>query len=104
MGTVLGYFEYIIHAIKQNPRLFRNYGSADPPSEVATGHLDIKDAQCAKKMMDVKFRVTSYRLWAPPAPQKCNFLQKLLNLQRRLELIWGSFFCVNDFFCAILSF
>ena len=40
-------------------RLFPNYGYADPspPSSLRSGHLDIKDAQCAKKMMGVKFHI-----------------------------------------------
>ena len=59
--------------------LFPNCGSADPP--LKSGHLQIKDAQCAKKSDGRKI---SYRIWAPKdvqmAPQKGNFLQKGPNL------------------------
>ena len=43
-----------------------NYKYADTPS-LRSGHLNIKDAQCAKKMMDIKFHITSYRVWVLPA-------------------------------------
>ena len=52
-----------------------------------------------RKMMGVKFLITSYRVWALLAfksgvlgIQKFIFLQKWLNLQGRLELIGSSFF------------
>ena len=64
-----------------------------------------------KIKLGAKFHITSYRVWALWASrwrvlstQKLNFLQKWPNLQGRLELIWRSFFRINDFFCVILSF
>ena len=47
-------------------RLFPNYGSEDTPSPslpLRSGHLDIKDTQCAKKMMSVQFHIKSYCVW-----------------------------------------
>ena len=84
-----------------------------PPPSLRSGHLDMKDAQCVlKKMISVKFHMTPYRVWSPQAPkraqitpQKFNSLQKWPNIQGRLELIFCTWnFCMNDFFCAILSF
>ena len=43
--------------------LFPNYGYADPLLPLRSGHVDIRDGQCAKKMMSVKFHITSYRVW-----------------------------------------
>ena len=34
-----------------------------PLPHLRSDHLDIKDAQCPKKMMDVKFHITSYFVW-----------------------------------------
>ena len=50
------------------------------PPPLRSDHLDIRDAQRAKKMMGVKFRITSYHA------QKFKFLHKWPNLQSRLEL------------------
>ena len=62
-------------------------------------HLDIKIRNELKKMMGVKFHITSYCVWALRTSkrgvlgtQKFNFLQKWPNLQVRLELTWRSFF------------
>ena len=81
------------------------------PHSLRSSHLDIKDAQCAKKMIGVKFDITSYRAWAPRGSkkdvlgtQKFNFFQKLTNMQGRLEYDLTLILCINDFFCAILSF
>ena len=35
------------------------------PLPLGSGHLDVKDAERAKKMMDVKFHILSCRVWAP---------------------------------------
>ena len=71
------------------------------PLPLRSGHLDVKDVQCAKKMMGVTFHVTSYcvsALWVfkrgVMGARKLNFLHKWLKFQRRLELIWRSFFCI----------
>ena len=57
------------------------------PPHLRSGHLDVKDAQCAKKMMGKKCRITLYRVWAPRASkrgvlgaQKFNFLQKVAKI------------------------
>ena len=42
------------------------------PSPLRSGHLEIKDAQCANNMRAVKFHITSYRVWAPQAPNAPN--------------------------------
>ena len=59
-----------------------------PPPSLRSGHLDIKDAQCAKKMMGIKFHITSYRIcMLQPfkrgvlVAQKLNFIQNWSNLQ-----------------------
>ena len=62
-----------------------------------------------KITMGVKFHITSYRVWAgtqtrPDGDPKVQLSSKWTNLQRRLELIWRSFFACMTFFCAILSF
>ena len=65
-----------------------------------------------KKMMGVKFHITSYRV-LPLRPfkrsvfgaQKCNFLHKWPNLQDRFRLTnLTLIFCMNNFFRAILCF
>ena len=47
-----------------------NIGSVPTNGLLRSGHLDIKDEQCAKKMMGVKFYITSYRVWAPRASKR----------------------------------
>ena len=82
-----------------------------PPPLLRKVHLDIKNADCVKKMMGVKFHITSYRVWTPQAsksgkiaPQTFNFLHEWLNWQGRLELIWCSFFVWMTFFVQFLVF
>ena len=65
-----------------------------PSPLLRNGHLDIKDAQWARKMMGEKFHIISYHVWtsqapkhAQTAPQKFKFLQKWANLQGSLEFI-----------------
>ena len=41
------------------------------PPPIRSGHFDIKDTQCAKKMKGVKFHITLYRVWAPKEPKRC---------------------------------
>ena len=75
-----------------------NYWYADPPypPPPRSCHLDMKDAQWAKKNYGRKI---SHCVWAPRASkrgllgdQKCNIFQKWPNFHGRLELIWRSFF------------
>ena len=75
------------------------HDSLDPTKDMQTpplrsSHLEIKDAQCAKKMMAVKFHITSNRVWALRSSkrgvlgaQTFIFLQKWTNLIGRLELL-----------------
>ena len=72
------------------------------PSPLRSGHLDIKDAQCAENKDGRKI---SYRVWVQQGlkrgvlgAQKLNFLQKWLILLGRLELIWRSFLSVRSIF------
>ena len=45
--------------------LFPNYGFADPPPLLKSDYLDIKDAECAKKMMAVKYHIAFGRCGRP---------------------------------------
>ena len=65
--------------------LFPNYGSADPaPPPLPTrrsGHLDIEDAQFAKKMMGVKYYITS-RLGVQTHPNGASKIQLSLKVAK----------------------
>ena len=91
-----------------NGWLFPNYEYAVPLS-LRSGHLDMEDAQCPKKMMGVRFHTISCLGAADVqkgllGAQKFNFHQKWPNLQGRLELIWRSFFAWMTFFVRLLIF
>ena len=69
-------------------------------------HLDIKDEQCDKKMMGVKFHIKSYRVWALRASkrsvlgtQEFKFLQKF---EGKIGIDLTLIFCINDFFVRFL--
>ena len=53
------------------------------------GHLDIKDAQCVKKMMGVKFYITSYRVWAPQAPSGAPKIQLFSKVAKFCRVDWN---------------
>ena len=58
---VHGHFKHLcidqpFPAVRVRSWLFPNYGYADPPP-IRSGHLDINDAQCAKKRLGVKFHI-----------------------------------------------
>ena len=84
--------------------------TCSPPSFPSlSDHFDIKYAQCAKKIMGLKFLITSYHVWALQpfendilGAQKFIFLHKWKNLQGRLELIWRSFCARMTFFARFL--
>ena len=75
-----------------------NYGSADPPQPIRTGHLDIKDAQWAKKMMGAKFHITSYRVWHHGRPKGAFWVLKNSTLSIRGQI------CREDWNCSHAHF
>ena len=72
-------------------QLFTNYASAELPP-FRSGHLDVKDAQCDKKMMGVKFDPTLCRVRAPRHPNAPNWCPKNATFFKSIQIclvIWN---------------
>ena len=76
-----------------------------------SGYLDIKDAQCAetKDVLKISFHIIS-RLGVMGVQKerfgrlKIQFSSKVAKFSEKKGIDLTLIFCINDFFCAILSF
>ena len=82
-----------------------------PIPPLRSGHLDIKDAQWAKKNdgWEISYLIT-WRLFATGVQKgrfgcpKIQLSLKVAKFAKQIGIDLALIFCMNDFFCAILSF
>ena len=78
------------------------------PTPLRSGHLNIKDAECAESNKKLYFRFLVFELLVvkelPIRLQKNNFFQKWPNLQGQLGLNWQWFFARIIFYVRFLVF
>ena len=82
--------------------------SSPPPPFLRSGHLDIKDAQCAETKDVLKISHRVFELWASKrgvmGAQKINFSLKVAKFSGKMEINLTVIFCLNDFFVRLLIF
>ena len=80
----------------------------NPLPPLRSGHLNIKDAECAESIKKSCFRFLIFELLVvkelPIWLQKNNFFQKWPNLQGQLGLNWQWFFSLIIFYVQFLVF